>query len=105
MFEFLKSKSPKEQAEYNKQKIIDKNVKEIIKTYDKIIKNMINNGISYENNTIMGMSISGYSYFSEESTNQALIQLQNKYKSYNIKFNVTWTGCENSYIGISIEFI
>lgn len=102
MFEFLKLKTPKEQAEYNKQKIINKNVKIIVSKYTKIINNMIKNGIIYENHIMESLIIGD---FKQESAEQALIALKEKWSGCGIIFEVTWTGYMVSYIGISVKFI
>ena len=106
MFEFLKLKTPKQQAEYNKEKIINKNVKNIIKAYDEIISNMIEKGVTYENYKISSLSYKyEVNYFREESTEKALLELRKIYFKSQVDFLITWTGCENGYIGISVKFI
>jgi hypothetical protein len=102
MFKFLKPKTPKEQAEYNKQKIIDKNMKKIVKRYDDIINKMIENGITYENHAMISL-ITGS--FQKESAEKALLELKNKWNTYGIVFEITWSGFMVSHIGISVKFI
>jgi len=107
MFEFLKLKTPKEQAEYNKEKIINKNVRLIEKSYSMVIEDMISKGVPYANYkvSLLPFTYGNVNSFREESTQKALMRLRNKYKDKGIIFEITWTGCENSYIGICIEFI
>lgn len=102
MFEFFKLKTPREYAEYNKQKIINKNVKKIVKDYTKFINNMIKNGITYENHVAESLIIGN---FKKEIIDKAYLELKKKWHFYGIVFKITYTGCDNSYIGISIEFI
>lgn len=102
MFEFLKLKTPKEQAEYNKEKIINKNVKKITNKYTKIINDMIKNGVTYENHIMESVIIGS---FKKESTEKALLELKKKWSGCGIIFEITWTGYMVSYIGISTKFI
>lgn len=105
MLEIFKHKTPKEQSEYNKDKIINKNVKLIDKSYSMAIKDMINKGVIYENYKMMFLPFTygNVNSFDEETVQKALVKLKSKYKG--IVFETTWTGCGNSYIGISIKFI
>ena len=106
MFAFLKLKTPKEQAEYNKEKIINKNVENIIIFYGNKINEMIKDGLIYENYTYLSFQCKyNINRFRQKSIERTLIQLNKKYSGCGIIFKITWTGCENSYIGISIEFI
>jgi len=107
MFKFLKLKTPKEKSEYNKEKIINKNVKLINKSYSMEIKSMISKGILYTNHkmALLPFTYGNVNSFREESVQKGLIKLRDKYKNKGIIFEITWTGCQNSYIGISIEFI
>ena len=106
MFEFLKLKTPKEQAEYNKEKIINKNVGNIILFYGDKINEMIKDGLTYENYTAFNFSCKyNINKFKEESIERALKEVKKKYSGCGIIFEITWTGCDSSYIGISIKFI